>query len=182
MDLVVTIATILGGIAAIWYLGQILTDAIKSSDRGSASPGLWGRCGPVLRNVQKRYGLVLLRVWKRLWRRSREKVDTAETICQAHFGSVQSTSSREYLFQQAGRVYDQISHLRREADQCVGEAGFDHAVVWEIAGWIKDHVECEYVVATTQREVARGIADQIFAYLKSSGRPENLFLADSGRS
>jgi len=88
-----------------------------------------------------------------------------EKTYQRHFAHVTEDSTLPYIYQQAGKVYRDISRLNRNTNKWTESDEFDHKLLFYIAGWIKDNIVNDRVGTLTQTQFAAKITDKIIAHL-----------------
>ena len=89
-----------------------------------------------------------------------------ERTYQRYFAQVTEDSTLPYIYQQAGKVYKDISQMNLNTKKWTKTGEFDHELLFYIAGWIKGHVVNESVRSLTQTELAGRITDKIIAYIE----------------
>lgn len=98
-------------------------------------------------------------------------VGQVHRIYRRHFRSVQKDSPLPYVYQQAGKVYNELSNLNRSQNP----NSIDHPLIYFIAGWAKDHQINQSLERMSQYEIASGITAQMIAYLHSGKEPKNAY-------
>lgn len=89
-----------------------------------------------------------------------------ERTYQRYFAQVTEDSTLPYVYQQAGKVYKDISQMNLNTKKWTKTSEFDHELLFYIAGWIKDHIVNKSVRSLTQTELAGRITDKIIAYIE----------------
>jgi hypothetical protein len=89
-----------------------------------------------------------------------------ERTYQRYFAHVTKDSTLPYIYQQAGKVYKDISQMNRNTKKWERKE-YDHELLFYIAGWIKDNIVNDRVRTLSQAELAGKITDKIIAFVDS---------------